>query len=640
MKLKYSYFYLIVFMLLLSCSKDEVVNLGPEDMDNTEPDEVVNVEPCDFTLNNLSPNTKLTINCTLDLKGETINLPEGIELNYDKGNITNGTLNFSTNGKIDGELLNSGLDIQGEVMLIKEVFNFSPKKWEITEGEISDEIALQNKNTIQDVVNLTKKMGATTFKIDKLDVYFYVGSREIGATVRGPGYSDARNALTIPGDFNFMMSDNTHIRVQPNFHKQYALVAVTDGASNIVVSGGNLYGDRDTHDYDTVDSTHEWGHVFMIAGATNVTLKNIIMKNGSGDGLDIRSNVTSQHEGHVSPYNVLVQNCTFDSNRRNNVSITDGHNITIDNNLFLNAGVDTQKSKGTAPRYGLDVEEVYFEDAFDITISNNTERGSANGSFLVAIGYDVTIEGNTAETPMGYGKGTGIIIRNNTLNANTENQVNGTGIFCGRNDVVDNFNNKVYGNTINNYSTGIYLEGKELEINDNIINNCKTGIRSRGITKSIIAKNKIESSLSDSNGITGGKWLDEVEITENTVNVNRKSFALTDLNTESDHSAYTFEVNNNNFRSNGTPSFSNVTGAFFSGNTVFSGIEVFSSKDLTMNSNTINSSNEHGIYIRKENFNIHLKQNTITVPSNFNCIEIQAETNPSEVHITDNDCTN
>ena len=89
----------------------------------------------------------------------------------------------------------------------------------------------------------------------------------------------------------------------------------------------------------------------------------VTIKNGTGDGLKIESTGYTFQSYYKPSHDITVTHCVFDSNRRNNLALTDGHSITIENNQFFRAGIDTPKSKGTNPRYAIDVEPYIRPDS-------------------------------------------------------------------------------------------------------------------------------------------------------------------------------------------------------------------------------------------------------------------------------------
>src|SRR5688572_505946 len=107
---------LLTLVYLASCSpevdfvepftSDEVTeneNNPEEGETDEESQEELSTDPCDFSLENAEIGETIIIDCIMDLGGKTISLPSDVTLEYDGGDILNGTLNFN-NGKIDGKL--------------------------------------------------------------------------------------------------------------------------------------------------------------------------------------------------------------------------------------------------------------------------------------------------------------------------------------------------------------------------------------------------------------------------------------------------------------------------------------------------------------------------------------------------------
>ena len=256
---------ILVFMISLSCNNEElfvepVTEVIDEPVDDEEQDpedtddDFDATQPCDFTLDNIEPNSTIVINCILDLDGATVNLPANVTILYEGGDIINGSLVFSGTSVISGELLNSSLTLGGSSTQMKDpTFNFDPQRWGIVEGKTTSEIALRNRDILEDMFIQTKNMGITTFSIDKMDAYFEVGNINNLSVFRSN-----EHGILIPSNFNLKMSKDTHLRVFPNNSSNYALMAIYD-SENITIDGGNLYGDRNEHDYSS-GGPHE--HVY------------------------------------------------------------------------------------------------------------------------------------------------------------------------------------------------------------------------------------------------------------------------------------------------------------------------------------------------------------------------------------------
>lgn len=648
---KFMFLIFTLMMIVTSCNNEalfeeliaEEVNI-PEEDNETEDDntDTANAtDPCDFTLDGLEANTTVVINCLLDLGGETINLPNNVTIVYEGGDIINGTLNFD-GGIIDGNLLNSTLTISGSNPQVKDpVFNFNPERWGIVQGQTTSEIAQNNNNILEDLMNESKKMGVTTFKIDALDAYFEIG--KVTSTNSNQNFYASQEAINVPSDFNLVMTDNTHLRVFPNDAPKYCLLALRD-VNNTTVTGGNLYGDRDEHDYSS-GGTHEWGHVMMLHAASNSTVSNVRISNGSGDGMKISSLRFTFQDNYAPSNNLLVQNCTFDSNRRNNISVTDGFNIYIENNLLLNAGVDTQKSTGTPPKFGLDVEAVrtsdgnggyiHYERAEDIFIRNNTERGSAAGAMTVHIGYNVTIEGNNTENSLSYTYTYGTKIINNNVIGN-----GGTGIKGGKSITSNSiYDNEISGNTISGFNTGINVQNRDVLVYNNTITDFSTGISPINLRKSRIYDNTMVSDREGSRGFFINRTtLDEVVIENNNITSKSNAIKISNCNIEAEAVNYSVTFDKNSFKSSAYSQIKDSRGIVFKDNSFNHGIEIYDSQFIEFNSNDITTNNHDGFYLRDVNKDIDIIANSIDVSANKDCVRIESTTSSSEVNNSNNDC--
>lgn len=541
------------FLIFNACStsdNEEVFDKKEEPIIQDE--DLVNV-PCDFNFNNVQENDTLNISCSHDLGDEVISLPTNVTINYNGGEIINGTLEFD-DGIIDGELLNYKLQVQGSVKLESTTFHFRKERWEITEGEVSDAIATINKETFQKVINDTKSYGAKIFQIDELDAFFLVTSERNLVLA-------FETSIRLPSDFTLKMTKKTYLRVQPNRYFRYQLLNIRS-EENVNINGGNLRGDRDYHDYTPITvaentySSHEWGHLISIQGGQNVKITNVHLAYASGDGIDIHGINFTYNPDYIASKDIIISDCVFDSNRRNNLSITDGYDMIVENNTFLNAGIDTPLSKGTAPRMGLDIEAtrtrdsdgnlVYYQRAYDIIIRNNIEKGSGNASFYVAIGEDVTIENNISEKAMGWGLASGVKVKGNKITS----PINSTsGIIGGRpggNGTI--FGNEISGNIVKGFKTGIRVHNVDLKVYENEIEDCTVGISLGDLNNADIYDNSI-STERDANcyGIYAHIGsLDDVRIRKNEIEVAYKPIAFTNINIEVGEDENLVTVKNNN----------------------------------------------------------------------------------------------
>jgi hypothetical protein len=654
--------YLVFFLMIsvVSCNNEElfiepvaeVVVEVPEDIPAEDTEPIVNATvPCDFTLDSVQANTTVIINCIMDLGGQTITLPAGVTLVYEGGDIINGTINFGSNNTISGELLNTGLTLSGSTPQMKDpTFNFDPQRWGIVEGPTTSIIALRNRDILEGMLNKAKEMGTTTFKIDKIDAYFEVSLVTSGTT--NQNFYQTIEAINVPSDFNLVMTDNTNLRVFPNSRDRYALMAVND-ASNVNISGGNLFGDRDEHDYSS-GGTHERGHVLNLRSAVNVIVDGVYLANGAGDGIDINSwGFTFQPQYYKPSNNIIIKNCVMDSNRRNNMSITDGFNITVIDNQFLNASIDTSFSTGIAPGFAIDIEAertrdangefLYYEIAKDIYILNNIERGSRKGAFTVHIGYDVLIEGNTTEKGLSYSMGNGVKIINNTLTFNPDNATSTAikaGLSGGNSESI--YNNEISGNIINGYDVGINISNRDTKVFGNVINEFIAGIFPSDIENVQIYDNTLTSTRESSRGVFAlNANFNNVTISGNEINVISNPFKFTKCNLSAEAANWKLTVENNATSSGSVQVLLEWSKNIDLINNDFNtNVWVVDSNNINFLNNIINT-RTHGFEFLNVNTDISLTSNTITISTdNKECVKIRDTTDPNEVSIVNNVCNN
>ncbi|WP_335964314.1 right-handed parallel beta-helix repeat-containing protein [Galbibacter sp. PAP.153] len=493
----------------------EIIDPDPEDSD--DPYNVITDAvdiPCDYDFAATEANASLNISCDYDLGGKSIQLASGVKLNFDGGEIVNGSLDFSGDGVIDGQLLNIDLKIDGDVKIEHPHFIFEPSRWDMVEGKTSDENAFQNKEHINVALELTHEIGGEVFEIDKLDAYFY-GKR----LTNHPPYSYADNSIKVPTDTHILMSDNTFLRVQPT-NNPFSRLLTTFKGQNITIEGGNLVGDRYTHDYSAVvdevgvsRNTHEYGGLLMILGSHNVVVDNVNIYEGSGDGImvqgsSIRERDGSIKDGNFQSENVVISNSFIDKCRRNNISITDGSGITVENCTISGAGGEHGSGKdyeGTAPEIGIDLEayrerkddgSLYaYEQLENVTIKNNKFTGNHVADVLVFTADFINIENNTMDNRIGINAGHDVKITGNTMKAKPDIQTN-VGIGFDHYTVANEeltYNIEASNNKIAGYDTSIRVGSFNVKVNGNEFYDFKQAIYITNIEDAEIGNNVFAS---------------------------------------------------------------------------------------------------------------------------------------------------
>ncbi|MGB3776358.1 MAG: right-handed parallel beta-helix repeat-containing protein, partial [Leeuwenhoekiella sp.] len=380
----------------------------------------------------------------------------------------------------------------------------------------------------------------------------------------------------------------------------YALVGLR-GVTNAKVEGGHLHGDRDNHNYS--GGTHEWGSLIEIEGAQNSSVRNVSMENASGDGMRIHSLKFTFESDYMPAKNITVDNCFFNKNRRNNLTITDGQDLVIENSDFKDAGVDTNKSKGTNPRFAIDVEShrerqsngsiKYFERVDGVIIRNNTENGGARGGFLVSVGDNVVLENNTLTTNISYRYARGVTIRNNTLKSLKKGS--GTALRGGIAGTENIGNNKIYGNKVYDFGTGILLYGQDHNVYDNTITNCSESIFVKDIKDSKINNNHIKSNRNGSRGIFAHfTTIEDSEFVNNDIEVLGSPFNFTYVNRTSAERGYDVLIKDNSFSSKWYYSqILNAHNLDFDNNEINTSVRIQDAGNLTFNRNEIDGSSDH-----------------------------------------------
>ncbi len=81
------------------------------------------------------------------------------------------------------------------------------------------------------------------------------------------------------------------LQIHTNGLLKYAIVRIEYGAENVRLTNGRLRGDKDAHDYKTVEGSHEWGSALVFAGGSNLEVDHITITNVTGYGVASSSGV-------------------------------------------------------------------------------------------------------------------------------------------------------------------------------------------------------------------------------------------------------------------------------------------------------------------------------------------------------------
>ncbi|MEL0456405.1 right-handed parallel beta-helix repeat-containing protein [Flavobacteriaceae bacterium SZ-1-7] len=517
-----------------------------------------------YDLMAVQPGDRVLLNSNIDLGGGAFSLPPDVTITGDKCKIVNGTINFSRNTIIPGGLLNKTLKIEGSApILSSQIFEFDPKRWGIVEGVVSDEVAERNKEIIQNFIDRVVGYGVTTVVIDKMDCYVAVG----GNFILDEYTLD--NGISLPSNFKLEMTSNTFIRVQPNKWPRYNVINVFK-KENVEIKGGNIIGDRYTHDYSPISDgfglsrdSHEWGSLVVAAGSHNVIVDGVTMKDSSGDGFIFASGTHRQYNPPVFCKNVTVRNCVIDNSRRNNITIGDGEYLYIENCTITNAGggenildengkIKTYTSAGVAPQLGIDMEAhrevvngeyVSYQIIEHVFVRGNTLRGNYTGDIVLFTANDVLVENNDCDNLIGGSLFWNTTIRNNILKQRPTGVKTSIGILNnGISGVTRVHNNKIIGNQISGFDTGISTLGQYIEIKDNTIRDFKEAVYIRELYDSEISNNDYQSDRAISYGyLSFSGSTSNVLIINDKINVQHRPLYLFNFNKKSADDSLTID---------------------------------------------------------------------------------------------------
>jgi len=648
-------FFTFLVLILTSCGDNKSSDISskqnikseenlkpiPENTENTA------TVPCEFSLSNIKANEIISIDCIIDLKGETVNIPKNVTLSFNKGDIINGTLNFRARGKIAGELLSSKLTLKGDVELTKPIFKFFASRWGIIEGPTTSDIAFANNKKLESLFFYIKGLGGTTFKINKFDAFFEVTR----ITPPEVFFRASNEGLNIPSNFTLEMTDNTFLRAFPaEADKENGTILAINDVDNSIIKGGNLIGDRNTRAYLQGDVGHMGSHLIHIQSGRNIILDNIKFINGSKGGLTIYSKGFSINPETYKPSTkITVKNCLFKDNRRMSISLTDGRMIFIENNTFINTGQTSTNSNGGEVGYAINIEAgrrrnengdlEELQKVFDVIVRRNTETNSRSGFITINIGQNTTVEENNIGTRVSYKFTNNSKILNNTFKANGIGLESWAIFASGIGETV--FKNEVAGNIISGYKTGIIVASNEAFIHDNTIKNVAVGIQLSKANNPLIANNTITSGK----GITAtNTYVNNGEIKGNHITTNGFHMFFSGLNTENAATQnYTVRIVENTFINPKKVTISNTSGVVFAKNKVIGGIEVGNSSRIEVSGNTkIQPDESDGIRVFGTNNDISILNNIISEPtgnSRFNCINNNSK-DPESITLTNNSCIN
>jgi len=264
-----------------------------------------------------------------------------------------------------------------------------------------------------------------------------------------PGNAVYHGGIEIRDNTEWVLSEGAVIQMQTNDKWNYCVLRLH--GDNIIVRGGVIKGDRETHVYTPRErdgkTAHDEGHGICVWNNNQVLVQDTQLQDLTGDGALI-----------LDSNDVTFSRNSIHHNRRQGISIVGGVRIAINDN-------EIHHINGTAPQFGVDIEGVNRVDE-DILIQNNDFHHNRGGDIVNASGENVYIldnrmeqgEGNTyVDGPIVSWHKTHNIIARNTITM-VDGSVNGRLGYIQYSSGGDKSHNRatyVHENTCN--SCGMYM---------------------------------------------------------------------------------------------------------------------------------------------------------------------------------------
>ena len=192
-------------------------------------------------------------------------------------------------------------------------------------------------------------------------VYVPAGVYRITAT--DPNSKDT--GISVRSNTKLIMDKNATLYVEGGNTANYAVIKAIK-ANNITIKGGKIKGERYRHK----GNKGEGGHGLSILGCKNVVISDMVISSNWGDGVYLGTWHDAATDKYTGNKKIKIKKCKITDNRRNNISIIDADNVTIDSCKISDA-------HGTAPQCGICIEPNKGstsgdEICSDITIKNTT----------------------------------------------------------------------------------------------------------------------------------------------------------------------------------------------------------------------------------------------------------------------------
>ena len=160
---------------------------------------------------------------------------------------------------------------------------------------------------------------------------------------------------------------------------QYAVynIAAAMNCTNVEFRNGNFIGDRLTHDYNTIDSTHAWGFGILSTNNTICNIINMEISNMTGDAI---------YTNTIYSGTTNISDCYLHHCRRMGITIVESDIVNVKNTNIQYIGT-FDGITGAAPMSGIDIEpqrenyKINYVSIDNVNVDNITYYGVVQASY-------------------------------------------------------------------------------------------------------------------------------------------------------------------------------------------------------------------------------------------------------------------
>lgn len=216
---------------------------------------------------------------------------------------------------------------------------------------------------------------------------------------------DATRTIRLRSRMHLKLDPGAKLLAKANSADRYYVVNAYK-VSDVEISGGQIVGERDRH----IGTSGQWGHCVGVRGCKRVTVRDVRLSKGWGDGISIGA---ANGSTTILSEDVVVANIVSTGNRRQAVTIGRSRNVKVyDSELSY--------TKGIKPGCGIDIEPDPFGTSITDTVRIENcwiHHNQGCGIQVYKTVKNVVIKANTITYNGGYGvlmlrANTGYVIHN------------------------------------------------------------------------------------------------------------------------------------------------------------------------------------------------------------------------------------